>query len=128
LTKIRGEHIIKSDGEKILNVLPNADKIVIPIEKFTKYVLNENADKDKTIVFELALGYNINNVDKLIDNIKNNILNFPAKPKGNKGYGELYEVIVTLKGENGKMANVLTGWIDDVKMGEMRLITVHIDD
>jgi hypothetical protein len=33
-----------------------------------------------------------------------------------------------LKGENGKTAKVLTGWIDDVSTGEMRLVTVHIDD
>lgn len=32
-----------------------------------------------------------------------------------------------LKGENGKIARVLTGWLDDKKTGEMRLTTIHVD-
>jgi len=96
--------------------------------KLTEYALNPIKDPDKARAFELALGYNQDNAVKLIDNIKNNINNFPAVAKGNKGYGTLYEVIMELKGENGKKAKVLTGWMDDEKKGEMRLVTVHIDD
>jgi hypothetical protein len=67
-------------------------------------------------------------ISEIILCIQSNIANFPAKPKGNKGHGEIYEVIMTLKGVNGKEAKVLTGWIDDANTGEMRLITAHIDD
>ena len=38
-----------------------------------------------------------------------------------------YEVIMTLKGVNGKTANVLTAWIDDAEADEMRLISAYID-
>ncbi len=107
--------------------LPRHKEVIIPLEKFTKYALSESADKDKAIAFELALGYNINNVDKLITNIRDNLDKFPAKPKGNKGFGLLYEVVMLLMGENGKSAKVLTGWIDDSGTGEMRLVTAHID-
>ncbi len=93
--------------------------IKIPLEKFTAYALNEAVDKDKAIAFELALGYNINNADKLIANIMANLDRFPAIPKGNKGYGQLFEVVMTLTGENRKTANVLTGWIDDPLTGEI---------
>ena len=110
-----------------MDILPNIENAVISKDKFIKYALNEKADKDKTIAFELALGYNKNNADRLIKNIKRNIDKFPAKVKGNKGYGDLYEVVMVLKGENGKTAKVLTGWINDSKTGKLRLVTVYID-
>ena len=118
--------IINSGGGK-MNILPRCEEAVIPIEKFTEYALNPKRQPDKAIVFEKALGYNIANVDKLIANIKNNIQNFPAKSKGNKGHGELFEVVMILEGESGKKAKVLTGWIDDVNTGEVRFTSVYVD-
>ena len=110
-----------------MNILPKLSQVVIPIEKFTKYALNIEKDPDKAIAFELALGYTLDNVEKLIENIKNNLDKFPATQKENKGYGDTYEVIMDITGENGKTAKVLTAWIDDKSKNEMRLVTVHID-
>jgi hypothetical protein len=111
-----------------ISVLPNADKAVIPAEKFTDYALNTVNAPDKALAFERALGYNAENADKLIANIKENLQSFSAANKGDKGYGEKYEVIMTLTGENGKTAKVLTAWIDDAQTGDMRLITAYVDD
>ncbi len=131
LNKNFNESIIKSKmkntNEIIMNLLPNYENAVIPEEKLTKYALNPNRDADKTTAFELALGYNLSNVNKLIANIKNNISKYPAKLKGDKGYGNIYEVILEIKGENGKTAKVLTGWIDERKTGKIRLTTIHVD-
>ena len=110
-----------------MNILPKAKRIVIPVEKITEYALNPIKDPNKARAFELALGYNLSNSDKLIENIKANIDKFPSKSKGDKGYGTLYEVIMELTGENGKQAKVLTAWLDDAVKNEMRLVTVHID-
>ena len=110
-----------------MNLLPRLNEAVIPIEKLTQYALNVDKDENKTIAFELALGYNESNADKLIANIKSNLHRFPAKIKGDKGFGQTYEVVMSITGENGKTARVLTGWIDDASNGEMRLTTVHID-
>jgi len=109
-----------------MNLLPRYDNVVIPVEKFTKYALNPNKQPDKALAFELALGYNHENAGKLIENIRLNVGKFPSVFKGNKGYGELYEVIIRMTGENGKTANVLTGWIDDKIKGETRLTSVYI--
>lgn len=49
-------------------VLPNYDKAVIPIEKFTQYAPNPEKDKNKAEAFEKALGYNLNNAEGLIKN------------------------------------------------------------
>jgi len=110
-----------------MNTLPRANEAVISIEKFTEYALNPDKDKDKSIAFDLALGYNKNNAHKLIEQIKKNLIYYPAIKKENIGYGIRYEVIMDITGINGKTAKVLTGWIDDIKTGEIRLTTVHID-
>lgn len=109
------------------NTLPKLDKIRIPREKFTQYALNPQKDEHKATAFFLALGYDLDNYEKLISNITENITKFPITYKGNNGYGNLYEIILSLTGENGKTAKVLTGWIDDSKNDEFRLTTVHID-
>jgi hypothetical protein len=110
-----------------MKILPRANEAVIPIEKFTKYALNPEGDFNKHVAFERALGYNLSNYQELIDNIFENIENYPAVPKGNAGHGMCYEVIMELTGTNGKTASVLTAWIDDTKTGEMRLINAYID-
>ena len=113
----------------MINVLPKANDVIIPIEKFTKYALNYDKQADKAIAFELALGYTLANANKLIENIRNNLTNFPATHKGNlKGYGDVYEVELLLTGENGNIAKVLTGWLDDTETGQMRLTSVYVNN
>ena len=110
-----------------MNLLPNIDKIKIPAEKFTRYVLNYEKDYDKALAFELALGYNMSNYKLLIDNIHKSVSQYSATPKGDAGFGMKYEVIMQMAGPNGKTAKVLTAWIDDVKLNEMRLTNAYID-
>jgi hypothetical protein len=111
----------------MMKVLPRADKAVIPTEKFTQYVLNPDKDPDKAMAFSSALGYKLSNADKLIQNIRENIERFNATEKDDLGHGKRYEVIMVLTGANGKRANVLTAWIDDMRTGEIRLINAYVD-
>lgn len=108
--------------------LPNYEDAVIPKEKFTKYALDINNPKgrNKAIAFQEALGYNVNNVDKLIRNIQKNLNKFNAIEKSDKGFGKQYEVLMTLVGENKKIANVKTGWIIDKETGETRLTSAYV--
>ena len=96
----------------------------IPEEKFTKYALNPDKAPDKAQAFESALGYNLENVDKLIKNIQEHIDESKFVSKGDKGYGMLYEYVMSLTGENGKTANVLTAWIESD--GEKRLTSAYV--
>jgi len=107
--------------------LKNLNGIIIPIEKFTEYALNPNKQPNKALAFDLALGYNLGNAEKLIENIRANLGKFPYKQKGNNGYGNLYEVAMDLTGENGKTARVLTGWIENETTGVIRLTSVYVD-
>ena len=109
-----------------MNVLPKTDEAVIPIEKFTSYVLDPIKSGGKWIAFREALGYTKNNADLLMANIEQNLKKFPAESKGDKGYGETYSVLMELTGVNGKTANVMTAWLDDRKTGKMRLISVYV--
>lgn len=124
VAKYNSTDVIKND----IIMLPNYDKAVIPMEKFTKYALDMNNPKgrNKAIAFEQALGYNLNNADKLIKNIQNNIHKFNAIEKEDKGFGKRYEVLMTLIGENKKIANVKTGWIIDKENGETKLTSAYV--
>lgn len=107
--------------------LPRYKEAVLPKAKFTEYALNPNKDPDKAKAFESALGYNVSNYQDLVNDIKKNLPRFKATPKGDNGWGMTYEVIMELTGPNGKVAKVLTAWIDDERSGEMRLTTTYVD-
>lgn len=118
--------IIKTQRSKPMNILPNAEKVEISKDKFTAYALNKTRNYDKAVAFEKALGYNQDNVDKLIDNIYRNVKNFEAIKKPDNGYGQRYSVLMSLVGENGKKANVQTAWIIDKKTNITRLTSAYI--
>jgi hypothetical protein len=107
-------------------ILPNAEKAVIPIEKFTQYALDPIKEPNKAIAFERALGYNKNDAKELIANIRENLPLFQAVEKGDKGFGMQYEVVLNLLGTNNKRANVLTGWIIDNQTKETRLTSAYV--
>lgn len=110
----------------VIMKLPNYTKAIIPEDKFIKYALNPTKDKNKAEVFKLALGYDLSNADKLIENIRKNVGKFEAIEKNDLGYGKRYEVNMILKGPNGKIANVKTAWIIDKENGETRLTSAYV--
>lgn len=107
--------------------MPKRFAALIPREKFVEYALNPIKNPDKALAFSRALGYDINNFNALIDNIRENLGRFPATSKGDRGYGEQYEVRMTMTGPNGKTAGVITAWIDDKDTKEMRLVSAYVD-
>ncbi|MDR1669655.1 MAG: hypothetical protein LBR76_06835 [Oscillospiraceae bacterium] len=109
-----------------MNILPNAAKAVIPIEKLTKYALDPMNSRGKWIAFQEALGYNLENADMLLSNIKQSLINYSAEQKGDKGYGQTYAVLMELTGANDRTASVMTAWLDDKSTGEMRLTSIYV--
>jgi len=106
--------------------LPKASEAVIPKAKFTEYALDPVRQPDKARAFKSALGYTRANADELIAQIRANASKYYAKPKGSKGYGERYEIIMEIKGSNGKTAKVATGWIADNASKETRLTSAYV--
>ncbi|MFR8033422.1 MAG: phage minor capsid protein [Lachnospiraceae bacterium] len=107
--------------------LPRYQEAVIPRAKFTEYALNPLKDANKAEAFRKALGYTLDNVDALIEQINQKLPEYDAVEKGDRGWGMTYEVVMDITGPNGKTAKVLTAWIDDKNSGEMRLTTIHVD-
>ena len=106
-----------------MKVLPNWQNAIIATTKISNYALKE---EHKARAFYLALGYTIKDSATLIDNIKMNLNKYPAiKGKSDK-YGNRYSVIMKLKGVNGKTANILTAWIEDINTGEVRLTSCYV--
>jgi len=122
-----GSAIIKLEGEA-MNTLPCYENAIIPIEKFTKYALDDNRDPDKAIAFRNALGYTSENVNSLISNIRCNLSCFEARSKGHNGFGVSYECIMNLIGSNGKSANVVTAWIIEDGKTSPRLTSAYVTD
>ena len=109
-----------------MEVLLNADQAIISIEKFTEYALHPIKGKGKALAFEQALGYNLSNAEKLMDNIRTNLNNFEAKLKGDNAFGLKYEVLMNLTGENGKTASVMTSWILEYEVDYPRLTSAYV--
>lgn len=120
-----GEGVDKSEKRDII-LLPDVDKAVIPLEKFTGYALNPEKDADKATAFKEALGYDMTNADKLIAKIREQIKTAEAVEKGDGGYGMKYETLLEILGENGKKANVKVGWIRDKEKNQTRLTSVYV--
>jgi filamentous hemagglutinin len=107
-----------------MRILPNAERAVIPTEKFTEYALNPDKDANKAKAFKIALGYDLSNYGELIRGIRNGIKKFNAVYKGKAFYGHKYEIIIRLSGPNGRKANVLTGWL--VNGDNTRMVSAYV--
>lgn len=114
-------------GEKVKLNIDGIGEANIPLDKLTKYALNPDKAPDKAAAFEKALGYNLSNVDKLIDNVKNNVNKYELAEKPDTGYGKRFQQVLELKGENGKTAKVLAAWIEDKNTKEFRLTSIYVD-
>ena len=114
-------------SEKVKLNIDGFGEAHIPLAKLTKYALNPEKAPEKALAFEKALGYNLSNIDKLIENLANNINNFEFKEMPDTGYGRRFRVIVELTGENNKKANVMVAWILDKDTNEFRLTSIYVD-
>jgi len=107
-------------------MLPNSYKAVIPINKLIDYSLNMEREPNKARAFQLALGYTNKSANKLIVNIYENLHNVIEIYKGNNGYGDIYETVMELIGENGKTANVMASWIIENGFDFPRLTNLYV--
>lgn len=130
VNKKQAENVAKSSESGIINpkrISVNIQAFAkISKEKFTKYALDPINQPDKAKTFKEALGYSIDNYQELIDNIQNNfdekLMNLKVEDK----FGKRYELVMNLKGANGKNANVCTAWIKENDDSEPRLTSAYV--
>ena len=120
------EGVANSENHARMGTKKNGMQFVaqIPKAKLTEYALNPLKAPDKAKAFKIALGYDLDNFEELMTNIRENIDESRFIEKGDLGHGMRYEYIMKIKGPNGKTANVLTAWIQD---GEgKRLTSIYV--
>ena len=119
---VKKEKFVKDNRYTPMNLQLFNNKI--SDDKFIKYALNPEKAPDKALAFELALGYTIDNFEKLKANIYKNLKEDNFIEKGDNGFGMRYEQLLFLTGENGKSAYVMTAWIQDGE--DKRLTSLYI--
>ena len=122
--------LVHSDDKNVIikveNPLPNADNVIVPEEKFTKYALNKEhpSGRNKALVFESVLGFNQDNAQILIECIKEQVKANEAIKTTSDKYGDKYKVYMDITGPNGNIATILTAWV--VANGETRLVSAYV--
>lgn len=92
--------------------LPNAEKAILPDEKFTKYLFDGTNQKGlaKGRALSSRLGYDKNNWMELQKEIKKKAGVYPVTFKEEDQYGRRYEQKMVIYGRKGTPANVIVGW------------------
>ncbi len=101
--------IVSKSGK---SYLLNAEKASLDVRKFTEYALNPNhpLGKNKALVFESKLGFNLSNYEELISKIKKGIMENKPRIGGVDEYGEYFSVDMVVAGPKGSGV-VTTGWM-----------------
>jgi hemerythrin-like domain-containing protein len=110
-----------------MNLLPNYERAVLPIEKLTNYCLNAEhpEGKHKAFVFEKVLGLTLADAQWLKAKILDNLAFYGAKEMEENEFGRKYMVEMAIEKEGNK-ANVRTVWIIEKSDLAPRLVSCYI--
>ena len=97
--------------------------------KFTEYALNPEKQPDKAKAFKEALGYDMTNYQELEKQIRDTFDRDKLQENGERAQGKLYKRLLKIEGPNGKTANVMTSWIDDVNdKNDFHLTSIYVKE
>ena len=107
--------------------LPNADRAIVPLEKFTEYALNPEhpSGRHKARVFRTTLGLTLEDAAFLQATIQATARTHDATPEAPTAYGDRYVIDFELTTDSGT-ATIRTAWM--VRKGEdyPRLTTCYV--
>jgi hypothetical protein len=95
-------------------------------EKIRDYLLKWQPDNDKSKFLELA-GYRSKDWQRLVDDIRTQILPADAEIIRKTPYGDLFRIRNELNGPNGATLRVVTVWMQEYVSGETKFITLFPD-
>ena len=109
--------------------LPGSSEASAADEKFTQYLFGGSNQKGlaKGRAFSSRLGYNMDNWERMRDEILTAAGKYPAILKREDIYGKRYEQQVILYGRKGNPANVLLAWNVPFD-GKPRLVTAYMQE
>ncbi|MGB3311430.1 MAG: DUF6883 domain-containing protein [Nodosilinea sp.] len=107
--------------------LPNPDQAVLPLDKLEGYSLNPNHSegRHKAIVFQSALGLNLENARELRAALRQALETQEAMPTKRNAYGQKYQIEFAMT-RNDKTALVRSVWIVRRDENFPRLVTCYI--
>jgi hypothetical protein len=98
--------------------------VIIAEAKLTQYLLVALAKDDKS-KFLAQAGYTLDNWQQLEQDLRTQVLPYPAQFVETNQYGEKYAIRANLRGSNGVELRVLTIWM--MKDGSTRFVTLVPD-
>jgi hypothetical protein len=94
--------------------------------KASEYLLQKRRDDDKSGFLALA-GYTAQDADRLLRDIREQLLPLEAEFHEETEYGPKYQIRGTLTGPNGRALRVLTIWMKDDATGDTKFVTLLPD-
>jgi hypothetical protein len=107
-----------------------AGHVVIDARKLTEYALNLNNERGqhKARVFARVLGYNQQNYVDLAEHIQAQALDGEAEVMRVDQFGQHVRVDLAVKGTQGQVAIVRTGWVIAPDSDVAALVTVFVKE
>ena len=97
---------------------------LIARDKIVSYLLEWRPENDKSQFLALA-GYTVAQPDRLVNDIRKQLLPLDAQADETTEYGEKYRISGTLVGPNGRALRVETIWMVEASGGVTKFITLY---
>jgi len=81
-------------------------------EKATRYLLVSQARGDKSAFLQQA-GYALENAERLLEDLRSQILPLDATPLQSTKFGQYFEIRGSLKGPNGRVLAIRSIWMTE---------------
>ena len=94
--------------------------------KLHEYLLRHRDEDDKSGFLALA-GYTLDNADRLMHDMRSQLLPLEAEFFDQTEYGPKYRIRGTLTGPNGRVLRVESIWTKDDATGETKFVTLFPD-
>ncbi len=102
-----------------------SDTVIAP-EKLTKYLLVQRTFDDKSQFLRQA-GYTLDNWEQLEEDLRLHVLPSDAALIEHTAYGDIFEIRSALTGPNRKTLFVRTIWMNEMRSGVTKFITLYPD-
>ncbi len=103
-----------------------SENAIITREKITDYLLKWQPDNDKS-KFLARAGYSSDNWQRLLEDIRTQILPTEAELMRKTAYGDLFRIRGKLLGPNGVSLRVITVWMAEYASRQTKFITLFPD-
>ena len=97
---------------------------IIAQEKMRDYLLQWRPENDKS-QFLAQAGYTKQHAHRLADDIRGQLLNLEAEFEGTTEYGDMYRIVGSLVGPNGRALRVKSIWMIESATKKTKFITLY---